>query len=126
MHRNYLRFFLIGLISLLTCCQPEKEEEKIKLPPTPIISIEFNWGVVKSRYLRVRERPAKDAEMLGPIRLGSVVKILSRTGKQDTVDNMTNYWYQVDFQGLKGWVFGEYLEVLSSKSQAEDRASELQ
>jgi hypothetical protein len=54
-----------------------------------------------------------------------LVEILSATEKEETIENETSYWYRVDMDGLKGWVFGAYLKVCDSKASAEEFAGDL-
>ena len=124
--RKYRFFLIIGFV--LFSCSPGKkiEEEKIKLPPTPVLSIRSNWGVVKSDFLRIREEPKPTATILAHLRKGSVLSILLRTEQRETVEDETSYWYQVSYEGLRGWVFGAYLEILDTRAQAETFAGELQ
>jgi SH3-like domain-containing protein len=118
----FLIFNLIFVCMIYSCTQ-EKIADKILLPPTPIIFSQSNWGLVTARYLRIRERPSEESEMLGPIRQKDVFKIISKTGEPDTVEEQLDYWYQIDYQGLRGWVFGAYIEILNSKEAALERAN---
>ncbi len=96
------------------------------LPPTPVLSIRSTWAVVKSPLLRVREGPSNQATVLSHIRLGAVVEVLTRGDKEETVENESAYWYRVDYQGLKGWVFGSYIELFDSRTKADKFSATLQ
>jgi uncharacterized protein YgiM (DUF1202 family) len=82
--------------------------------------------VVKSPLLRVREGPSGQATVLSHIRLGAVMEVLTRADKEVTVENESAYWYRIDYQGLKGWVFGSYIELFDSRSKADKFSSTLQ
>jgi hypothetical protein len=110
----------------LAGCSKPVAEEPINLPPTPVLSIRSSWGVVRSDILRIREEPFTKARTLTHLRRGSVMEILSRTDKKESVDERSDYWYQVSFEGVRGWVFGAYLEVLDSKARAESFAAGMQ
>lgn len=118
--------FMIALTCLCFGCVKKAEEEKILLPPTPVLSIRSNWAVVTSTFLRIREEPFSDAKILTHLRKGYILEILSRTQKKESVEDQISYWYRVSFEGLRGWVFGAYLEILDSRTQAESFAAELE
>ena len=85
-----------------------------------------SWGVVDTNYLRLRADPTQTAEVLAGLTKGTVLKILSATEKKETVEDETDYWYRVSLEGLEGWVFGAYLEIVESQSRALEIAEELQ
>lgn len=105
-------------------CKKE-EQETIVLPPTSVLTAHSTWGVVTSNFLRLRERPSKQAVSLAGIPKGIIVEILSNTEIPETIEKETAYWYRVNFDGLFGWVFGAYLEVFGSKKDAEDHSREI-
>jgi len=119
------RIILIICWILLFSCFGENSEEQIILPPTSAIAIYNTWAVVNADYLRIRKNPSKNSEMLSALNSGTVVRILSKTENKDVVEQASDYWYQIDNQGLRGWVFGAYLDVYNSKSEAEARGKEL-
>lgn len=98
----------------------------MSLPPTPVLSINSTWAVVKSPLLRVREEPSNQATVLSHIRMGAIMEVLTKSDKTDTVENDTAYWFRIDYQGLKGWVFGSYIDVFDSRSKADHFAATLQ
>ncbi len=99
--------------------------EKLNLPPTPILTIRATWAAVKSPLLRVRAEPTNKSEVLSHIRTGVVVEVIGRSDAEDTVENDVAYWYRINYDGLKGWVFGSYLEIFDSRGQAEKYAETL-
>ena len=103
----------------------EKEEEPIgdiELPPAPLVPDSENWAVIDSAYLRLRERPAEGAALVTTLWRGYVLEVMSRSTAKDTVDDIEDYWYQINYDGLQGWVFGSYLEIFDSREEAEKRA----
>ena len=124
-----LFWFIIPLLSIaplsLLSCEKEQPAERIDLPPTPVLTLHSNWGVIRSPFLRLREEPLQKAKIVAHLRRGSILEIISRTEDKETIDEVSSYWYQVNYGGLRGWVFGSYLEVLDSKGKAESFASEL-
>jgi hypothetical protein len=112
----------IGLLS----CGKEQPVERIDLPPTPVLTLSTNWGVIRSPFLRLRAEPLQKAKITAHLRRGSILEIISRTEAKETIGDSTAYWYQVNYGGLRGWVFGAFLKVLDSKSEAERFARDLE
>ena len=126
---KYLLFSVtisIALLTIMVSCQRQVEPEKITLPPTPVLSIRSSWAVVKSPFLRVREEPFADAKIHTHVRQGAVLEIISRTERKEMVENDSSYWYNINYEGLRGWVFGSYIEVLDSKSKAREYSAGLE
>jgi hypothetical protein len=114
-----------AVVVLLAACGRSGSAEKVSLPPTPVLSIRSTWAVVKSPLLRVRDQPSSQGTLLSHIRLGAVMEILSRSDKEDTIENETAYWFRIDYQGLKGWVFAAYVEVFDTRDKADTYAAGL-
>jgi hypothetical protein len=91
-----------------------------------VLSIRSTWAVVKSPLLRVRDSSSSQGTVLSHIRLGAVMEVMTRSDKEDTVENESAYWYRIDYQGLKGWVFGSYIELFDSRSKADKFSASLQ
>ena len=53
-------FLFVSLVLILSGCR-EKEAALINLPATEIFSAKTNWAVIVSSHLRLREKPAADA-----------------------------------------------------------------
>jgi hypothetical protein len=117
-----LTFALAGLLG----CGPRPAAERIDLPPTPVLSIRTNWAVVNSPFLRLRQEPLAGSGVLAHIRRGAVLEVLSRTDQKEIIEDASAYWYQVSYAGLRGWVFGAFLEIVDSKAKAEALAAQLQ
>jgi uncharacterized protein YgiM (DUF1202 family) len=116
----------VAAAAALSACSKSGTSERITLPPTPVLSIHSTWAVVKSPLLRVREEPSSQATVLSHVRMGAVVEVLTRGDKEETVENESAYWYRIDYQGLKGWVFGSYIELFDSRSKADRFSASLQ
>ncbi len=113
------------MLAGLAACARSGSAEKITLPPTPVLSVRSTWAVVTSPLLRVRDQPSDQATVLTHLRMGAVMEILTRSDKEETIENDTSYWYRIDYQGLKGWVFGIYIDIFDSRSKADAYASGL-
>jgi uncharacterized protein YgiM (DUF1202 family) len=110
----------------LVSCSRSGGTERVILPPTPVLSIRSTWAVVKSPLLRVREEPSNQATVLSHIRMGALVEVLTKSDKEETLESESAFWYRIDYQGLKGWVFGTYIEIFDSRSKAQNFAVKLQ
>ena len=97
----------------------------ISLPPTPVLSVKTNWCVIESSYLRLREKPDKGSKPVTTLWGGNVLEIISRSAEKQLIDNEYGYWYQINYDGLQGWVFGAYLNLYDSKEKAERASIEL-
>jgi len=114
-----------ALCSIFPACSAKKPSPTILLPPISALDFGTDWGVVTSNYLRMRERPNKDAGLLHGLTRGSIVEILSKTGETETIENETAAWYSINLDGFRGWVFGAYLKIFNSKATADTFAREL-
>ena len=115
----------VFLMLLLTVCSKDTGPRMVRLPGTPVLALESRWGVVSSNYLRLRANPSRGAEVVDGLTMGTVVEILTITEKKETIEDEADYWYRVDLGGVKGWLFGAYLEIRDSKAAAEQVAEEL-
>jgi hypothetical protein len=114
------RAFLIPILSLaLFYCQREALIQRVKLPPTPVLSIRSTWGVVTNSLVRVRQEPQSGSQILSHLGQGTIVEILSQTEEQKQIEDETDFWYEVNYEGLRGWLFGAYLEIFDSRVKAE-------
>ena len=126
--KRFNQFFTILLIitavlPVLSGCE-EKEEVfgDIELPPAPIVSTSESWAVINSAYLRLREMPASEAGIVTTLWRGYILEVMSRSPAKSVVDDEEDYWYQVNYDGLQGWVFGSYLDIFDTREQASVKA----
>ncbi len=107
-------------------CGKHNESASIKLPPTPILTPQNQWGVVNAEHLRLRKDPTVDSTAIFTLWRGYEVEILDRSETVESVGNIKDYWYYINYGGLRGWVFGYYLDLYDSKSQADFAAKEME
>lgn len=123
---NLVQIFALVTAALAAAsCNRSSGAERVILPPTPVLSIRSTWAVVKSPLLRVRDQATGQATVLAHIRMGAVVEVISKSERQDTVENDTSFWYRVNYEGLKGWVFGSYISIFDSRAKADAFAASL-
>jgi hypothetical protein len=117
--------FLLCAGLVWTGCGREAPLANLDMPATPVFSIRANWGLVVSPYLRVRSRPQAAAEVVAHLRNFSIVEILAKTSYPETVEDKSDYWYEISCDGIRGWVFGSYLEFHNSRQEAEQAAERI-
>ena len=125
MRRAAAMLTVVLVWSVLSGCGGKGEERELELPSTTVLSVGSRWAVVNTNYLRMREKPLRDAAVLDGLTKGTVVEVIASTESEETIDDATSYWYRISLEGLKGWVFGAYLEIVDSRSKAEDLAERL-
>jgi len=106
-------------------CHREGRIEHVEFPTTPVLSVRSTWAVVVSPLLRVREQPDSRSTVLQHIRQGVVVEVMGKSDREDEIEGQQDYWYRINYEGLKGWVFGPYLTLCDSRAAAEAEAARL-
>jgi hypothetical protein len=109
-------------VLVLAGCSGPRPYAGLKLPPTPVLTIETSYGVVDFPLLRVRTDPVSDAALVTMLRAGAIVEIVTSSSNEETIEGKTDRWYQVQYQGRRGWVFGSYLKVFDSLDKARNAA----
>lgn len=114
---------IITIIPSISSC--EKHEDilgDIDLPPALLLSESESWAVIDAPYLRLREHSEVESRLVTTLFKGYVLKVKSRTPEKTVVDDEEDFWYQVSYDGLQGWVFGSYLEIFDNSEAAEIKA----
>ncbi|MCS6984484.1 MAG: SH3 domain-containing protein [Leptospiraceae bacterium] len=111
MHRRFL-FFL----SLLAYCHDEPTTN----PPTP------EKARVISNELRVRLTPHVLGAELGRLKKDEEVKVLQISRLKIRLGQDEAHWYKIESKsGLKGWVYGAYLDLEGKPSLAKDQSDKI-
>jgi uncharacterized protein YgiM (DUF1202 family) len=114
------------LVSLVgVSCSRDRRIEHVEFPTTPVLTVQSTWAVVVSPLLRVREQPDSRSTVLQHIRQGVVVEVIGKSDREDEIEGQQDYWYRINYDGLKGWVFGPYLLISDSRAAAEAEAARL-
>jgi hypothetical protein len=117
-----VRYFLWAFVLILAGCSGDSPYKGLKLPPTPVLTIQALYGVVDFAYIRVRSDPAPDAGLVTMLRGGAIVEIVTSSSNEETIEGKTDRWYQIEYQGRRGWVFGTYLKIFDSLDKARNAA----
>jgi uncharacterized protein YgiM (DUF1202 family) len=67
--------------------------------------------VTADKGLTMREEPGVSSKAIVVIPNGSDVKIIQKGDKEETIGDKTSPWFQVEWNGKKGWVFGGFLSI---------------
>ena len=122
---------IVGILGIvcaacgLASCADKPEIEPLDLPATYVLNTNASWAVITSSHLRLRERPTATSTAITTLWKGNVLEIISKKGIKETVDEKNDYWYQISYGGLQGWVFGAYLNIFETKERAEAMSEEL-
>ncbi len=117
-----MRNLLWAFVLILAGCSGDSPYKGLKLPPTPVLTIQALYGVVDFAYIRVRSDPAPDAGLVTMLRAGAIVEIVTSSSSEETIEGKTDRWYQIEYQGRRGWVFGTYLKIFDSLDKARNAA----
>ena len=109
-------------VFLMAGCSGSNPYAGLILPPTPVLSIQTFYGVVDYPLLRVRSDPVSDAGLVTMLRSGAIVEIVTSSSNEETIEGKTNRWFQIQYQGRRGWVFGSYIKVFDSLDKARNAA----
>lgn len=106
---------LISLI-ILGSCTRSSDDIPLVPPPTPPLSRNFlGYGVVTASYTRVLGEPVREAESLGYLRRGSLVRVLERR----QVDRRGTFESWVLVEGTyRGWLAEDMVRIYDSEVQA--------
>ena len=107
---------LVG-VAIVGCSQRSPVEE-IRLPPTSVLTTGQQWGVVRSEFLRLRADSSLRGEVLAYLRRGEIIEVTGRSAQLQEIEGESEHWYQVSYEGVRGWAFGAYIAVADSRSGA--------
>ncbi|MFO7849450.1 MAG: SH3 domain-containing protein [Spirochaetia bacterium] len=123
----FLLFIILAFSGIIVSCgSKESKEISIELPPTQILSVRSNWAVITGSHLRLREQPSTDSRAVTTLWRGNVLEIISREDLKVQVEGIEDYWYQVAYDGLQGWVFGGYIDLHETEENARQASRALQ
>ncbi len=117
--KNSIKIALIILsVFCLSSCRKDIEIKNIDLPATRAITKKSNFAVISSSHLRLRTEPTINSKAVTILWKGYILEILRKSDIRDFVEGKENYWYLINYDGLKGWVFGSYIDIYSSREKA--------
>ncbi len=113
----------LGALLLLGSCQ-QGTRMGIELPATPQLFGSLPWGLVNVNYTKGFIHPRLDSAVAIVLRGGDMVKIVDRSQQQERIGSVVDYWYQVEADGVRFWIFGNLLSLYGLEMQAQT-ASEI-
>ncbi len=116
--KNSLIISLIIITTAFSSCRKDIEIKNVNLPVTQAITKKSNYALITSSHLRLRTDPTISSKAITILWKGYIMEILRKSDSRDFVEGKENYWYLISYDGLKGWVFGSYIDVFSSKEKA--------
>ena len=112
-------YLLILLLILLSDCRTKnKERNFIELPLTKNPTNINQWAVTKFPYLRIRETPESNSNYVSYLPSLALLKVIKKNNVLTTFGTNEDYWYLVDYEGEKGWIFGSYIEIFNDYNEA--------
>ena len=125
MKKYYMTIAIILAIASLFSCKKKEELFTVELPPTQVLEQKTNYAVIASSHLRLRTEPSVKSKAVTTLWQGYILEIVSKSSKMDSVEGSDNYWYQINYDGLKGWVFGSYIILAPSYEKAKEESQKL-
>lgn len=110
------------LAMMLGGCSRGGDEERIRLPPTPVVALRPTWAVVTVPYLRLRTEPSVGAAIAGHLRRGDVAFIAAIDTSIARVDGDRHLWYLLERDGRSGWALDLAVESFGSEERARNAA----
>lgn len=99
--------FLVVALILGGC---DRNDNRVTLPETPVLSGTNRFVLVVDTYVRIRSTPNRESAIKTHARRGDVLKVKSRTP-----DEM---WVEVQQMPVEGWVLRDSIRLYSSREQA--------
>jgi hypothetical protein len=94
--------FLPQVRKAMDAMQGTSPGENIEIP-----ELSQNQLSIIASKLNVRSGPTIEADnVVFQLERGDVAKVLQKSADRETVNGMEDYWYQIEYQGQQGWVFG--------------------
>ncbi len=122
-----MKTFFISLaiffFAFVSCKKTESYESEVLLNNSSNLKVEeikknFGVGVVNSDRLRLRSLNDLHSKTLRYLDKGAIVTILAKDNNRVRIDEIEDYWYNVEYEGIKGWIFGYYVDIYSSLEDA--------
>jgi len=121
---------LLILIIIFSCKNDNKnfDVNEIELPETDNPEEINQWAFIKYKYTKLREEPNADSRtiyyMENDRNRGTIARIIKKENQLTNFDNQFNYWYYIDYDGEKGWVFGSFIEIFNNYEEAVKKCDE--
>ena len=72
----------------------------------------IKYGIVNAKSgLNLRENSSISSKKITTIPYKSIIFIIQINGPNDVINGVEGNWYNVRFNGEKGWVWGQYIDI---------------
>ena len=120
MNKFLILVLIIILAGLVACGRDGKQTSSNPDTSQDLSSTtEYKKGqvvYVAPARLNMRVRDNRESEQIRLLEQGTRLVILER-GREDTISELTDYWYRVDTGNEVGWVFGTFITLHSEVQQ---------
>jgi len=115
------------MVIIFSGCFKKNEHNNIviDLPETKKITNFNQWAVIKYSLLKLRAAPEKNSKIITYIPQPVVVKIIKKNSELEKFENEKNYWYNIDYNGETGWMFGSFITIFNNYEEAQKKCEEL-
>ena len=128
MSNKYVKSLLLNFffIFILFSCRKNKDDVLLDLKniikPKEIKKGE-SFGVINVNRLRFRSDNDIHARTLMYLDKGEIVTIIKKDAEKVKIGEMEDYWYQIEYKGTNGWIFGYFVDLYNSYDEAKLNAS---
>lgn len=110
----FIMFGFVLLIGLSSCGSSDKPgSDESLLPNDSVVAKKSKPDtllVIKGTQVNMRVAPDLKAVRIKQLKTNDTCVILEK-GKQETVDDMTDFWYKIRFKNKEGWVYGAFTSL---------------
>jgi len=78
----------------------------------------YGYAVVNVNRLRLRADCDLHSKTLRYLDKGTILRILEKKENRFKIDEMEDYWYNVEIDGIKGFVFGYFIDIYTDYDNA--------
>ncbi len=128
MTKKILILFFVYLI-LFSCNKNKKNDEELNVElykenelKAEEIKKSDLYGVINVNRLRFRLEPDLNSKTLRFLDKGIIVNVIKKDEKRVKVGEMEDYWYQIEYDGITGWIFGHFIDVYTTYENAQNQA----
>ena len=128
MKKSFFLFLFILFFILLSSCKKQDASTNswhIELPETKIPQTINQWAINKYPLIKLRMEPTEESRIVYYLPIGAIIKVLKKDSQLTSFDNEKNYWYNIDYEGETGWIFGSFIEVFNTYEEALIRSEDI-
>jgi len=95
--KSKIIFLLVILFSLISCLRDKENNEEIKLYDVFFCIVDQTG---------IKNEPDVNSEQIGSLKLFDMATIIEKTEYMSSVNGIDDFWYTINLNGLRGYVFG--------------------